>query len=362
MATSIDDFKDEVSDEVSAILAGDFSVEASTTKSVPHSGDPAITFPNLDNKTLKTKILESCVLYIDIRRSTELNLQHKPQTVSKLYSAFVRAMTRCAQRNGGHVRGIIGDRVMCLFDTEGCFVNAVETAQSMNSVARHVINKHFNANEISCGIGIDYGRMLVTKTGFRRHGHEQQNYRNLVWLGRPANVASKLTDLAGKEGESRSQPVVRVAQKPDPLSGLGLAGGLGGHLGIPSAVTNLTGGLLGQTNALAAALGAPQPNDWQWRDVPLKDFLEGFKRNYATGEWTHVLPRLEAFYLNEQSVTVRPATPRILMTKVVYDGYRAAQPNAKSITERWYKEYALKVPGYTGKVYGGDVIWLAFSH
>jgi adenylate cyclase len=56
MAGSIEDFKKQVSDEVAAILAGDFSVGTTTTTSVPHSGDPAITFPNLDNKTLKTKI------------------------------------------------------------------------------------------------------------------------------------------------------------------------------------------------------------------------------------------------------------------------------------------------------------------
>ena len=353
MAGSLEDFKTEVSDEVAAILAADFTVTATATKSVPHSGDPVITFPNLDAKTLKTKILESCVLYIDIRRSTELNLQHKPHTVSKLYSAFVRAMTRCAQRNNGHVRGIIGDRVMCLFDSDNCFVDAVETAQSMNSVAKYVINKHFKANEVSCGIGIDYGRMLVTKTGFRRHGHEQQNYRSLVWLGRPANVASKLTDLAGKAGETRQEPIVQVAQKPDPLMSLGLnaLGALrfgGSSNGVLQA--------LAQTPALASSV-----DDWQWRDVELKEFIDGFEKNYVTGEWTHKLPRLQSFFLSSRTVTIRSTTPTILMTKAVFEGYKAARPDASSTKEGWYKERALKVSGYSGKVYGGDVIWTTFT-
>ena len=105
-------------------------------------------------------------------------------------------MTRCARHNDGHVRGIIGDRVMVIFDRKDCFRNAVECAITMNSVAKYVINKHFRNGEVICGIGIDTGKMLATKTGIRRKGSEQSNYRNLVWLGRPANIASKLTDLA----------------------------------------------------------------------------------------------------------------------------------------------------------------------
>src|SRR5690606_1769140 len=49
-----------------------------------------------------------------------------------------------------------------------------------------------------CGIGIDYGQMLITKAGAARRGAEREFYRSLVWLGRPANVASKLTDIANK--------------------------------------------------------------------------------------------------------------------------------------------------------------------
>jgi hypothetical protein len=56
--------------------------------------------------------------------------------------------------------------------------------------------------------------MLATKTGIRRHGEQQGNYRNLVWLGRPANVASKLTDLANKPGEGFNVPMVSVAYDP----------------------------------------------------------------------------------------------------------------------------------------------------
>jgi class 3 adenylate cyclase len=174
-------------------LRPNFQIGITNTDIVPHSNDAAITFPNMDAKAQGAKLIDTCVLYIDIRRSTDLNLSHRPTTVAKLYSAFIRAMTRVARYYKGHVRGIIGDRLMVIFDRKDAFVNAVNCAIAMNTVSKHIINRHFKANEVACGIGIDCGKMLATKTGVRRHGNEQVNYRNLVWLGRPANIASKLT-------------------------------------------------------------------------------------------------------------------------------------------------------------------------
>ena len=193
--------KTDVSEEVAAILSSDFAIDVTNTQIVPHSSDGTITFPNLDNKSQGTKLIKFAVLYVDMRRSTQLSLQHRRHTVAKLYSAFVRAMTRCAGQFGGEVRGIIGDRVMILFNSTNCFTAAVDTAILINSVCRYTINKHFVHNEVTFGIGIDYGRMLATKTGIRRHGAAQQSYRSLVWLGRPANIASKLTDNANKDEE-----------------------------------------------------------------------------------------------------------------------------------------------------------------
>jgi hypothetical protein len=64
--------------------------------------------------------------------------------------------------------------------------------------------------KVSFGIGIDYRRMLATKTGIRHHSSAQQCYRSLVWLGRPANVASKLTDNANKPEKAREVVKLKV--------------------------------------------------------------------------------------------------------------------------------------------------------
>lgn len=315
--TKMSDLRDELAGEVETILSDAFTISTTNTNVVPHSDDVAITFPNLDAKSQSCKLIDTCVLYIDIRRSTELSIQHRPKTVAKLYSAFVRAMTKCARHYGGHVRGIIGDRVMVIFDCDDCFAKAVDCAILMNGTAKYVINKHFKHNEVECGIGIDSGRMLVTKTGFRRNGVQRANYRNLVWLGRPANVASKLTDIANKKGENIDLVVVRTAYAQNMFA------------------------------------------DWVWYDEYPHNFVKNL--DVTAGKVSHKNPYYQSHYISEESYETRPDTPPILMTMPVYNGFKAARPDDATIKNGWFKKVAVEVSGYTGDVYGGDVHFKAFK-
>jgi adenylate cyclase len=311
------ELKNDVSEEVSTILSSDFAIEVTNTQTVPQSSDGAITFPNLDNKSQGTKLIESTVLYVDMRRSTQLSLQHRRHTVAKLYSAFVRAMTRCAGQFGGEVRGIIGDRVMIIFNSGDCFTAAVDTAILINSVCSYVINKHFVHNEVTFGIGIDYGRMLATKTGIRRHGAAQQSYRSLVWLGRPANIASKLTDNANKEEETIDLVIVNVAY--------------------------LRGGQLVYFEEIPHLLVNSFTYD------PLRRLM------------VHRDPTFHSFHTITRKHVTKAATPSILMTKRVYDGFRQARPNAPCLANGWFAPVNLRIPGYTEQAYGGNVIYTLFK-
>jgi class 3 adenylate cyclase len=376
------ELRSELVDEVSSILANDFTIEVTNTNYVPGSDDPAITFPNLDTKTQGTKLIETCVLYIDIRRSTDLNLSHKPRTVAKLYSAFVRAMTRTARHHDGHVRGIIGDRVMVIFDKEDAFINAVNCAIAMNTISQHVINTHFKANEVKCGIGIDSGKMLATKTGIRRHGDEQANYKSLVWLGRPANIASKLTDIANKSSEHGTRWTVNVAYDPPPLPWAGL---LSESFGIPPAQSQSP-----WTGLFAGSPGVPSPqpqspwtglfsgrdvppvpttsplstsqNNWQWKEVSLKEFVSQLEVKYAPTRIVHKDAQFGSFFLSDQFVQTRDATPPILMTKSVWDGFRRGKQEDPAVRENMFKKVKVSgLLGYDGEVYGGDVIFPALK-
>jgi adenylate cyclase len=375
---ALKDLRAEIDDEVSTLLASDFAIEVTNTQYVPSASDAAITFPDVTARSQGTKLIETCVLYIDIRRSTELSFKHHAPTVARLYTAFVRAMTRVARHYGGHVRGIIGDRVMVIFDRDKCFTNAVSCAIAMNSVATYIINKRFKANEVECGIGIDFGRMLATKTGVRRHGVEQANYRSLVWLGRPANTASKLTDLANKPELVEEVPVARVAYErtagfagvldalgisppsnPSPYSNNNLSA-LGALFDPPPARNTLgtnpsaMGGLFG----LAAAAPSNSEPAWEWKDVPLKDFVSKLDVEHGPFRIVHKDPSFKSFYITTETRTKRVATPAILMTAEVWKGFRSEQPNNNAVTKNLFKRVGVRTPGYQGVVFGGNVIFL----
>ena len=83
---------------------------------------------------------------------------------------------------------------------------AVNAARAMQTLNDYSLNKHLKENVngkiIECGIGIDYGKILVTKVGmYGTEGNaEKENETSFVWVGNATNHASKYSDLAD-EGE-----------------------------------------------------------------------------------------------------------------------------------------------------------------
>ncbi|MEO7522335.1 MAG: adenylate/guanylate cyclase domain-containing protein [Gemmatimonas sp.] len=210
MPMTLQDFLSDADAEVRAIIAAEFKIEVVETTTVPSFDDPAITYDNRDTQVKRCKLLESCVLYVDIRNSSTISAERQSVTLARMYSTFVRMMIKCARHYGGRVRNIIGDRVMVVFDRQDCFVNAVRTAILCQTVAQKIIDRRITSFAFKCGVGIDFGKMLIVKAGASRRGAEMEFYRSHVWLGRPANVASKLTDIAAKPRVIKSGGYLRV--------------------------------------------------------------------------------------------------------------------------------------------------------
>lgn len=319
------ELKEELTKDVQAILSNDFNVTVVDTQQVPTISDTSITYPNLDTKEMKAKKIRTCVLYIDIRKSTELNLKHKPITLTKLYGAFMRSMVKAAQYYDGKVRNIIGDRVMVVFDEKDCFKNAVNTSILLNSIAKYILNKYFKNNEITCGIGIDYGRMLVSKGGIVKNGDDNAPYKSLVWLGRPANVASKLTDLANKEVEIRNKI---------------------NH---------------GYFYIIDSRDGKKRSYYLSFEKFFSERYI--YKYNMVQQEaksgsyyWFYSF-NFSAFPVTKDAeVTSKYNTPEILMTEIVYNEYKKACPNNKDILNEWWKEQNKNL--YEGHaIYGGNIFF-----
>lgn len=185
-----------------------------TSSKVPSLSDSDLTYESGDAK--KGKCIETCVLFVDIRNSVELTREHDTETMGRIYTAFTKGVLNAAREHNGYVRNIIGDRVMVVFPVNNCFVNAVNCAITINHISQ-MINEVFTSVDFHCGIGIDYGEMRVIKVGIERRGNENAENKGLVWVGKPANLASRLTDFAGKTVEDEFYNVTGDFYHYDPL-------------------------------------------------------------------------------------------------------------------------------------------------
>jgi adenylate cyclase len=305
----IKELRDELKEEVQSINSTKFIHEITTTKLVPVVDDPAITYPNLVTRIQKSKLLTSAVLFVDMRGSTGMSMKHDADALAGVYASFVRAMSKCAHYYNGHVRNIIGDRVMVVFDRENCFRNAVNAAILMNSIVKYVLNKEISLVTIKAGIGIDFGPMLVTKTGVIKQGNENDANKALVWLGKPANVASKLTDSANK---ANGEPELKIIQHH--------------YYSYDGHYADYT-----------------FPIDWFLNDLKME-----------AGRLMHQDTTITGF---NKAYTAQATNPPILFTKYFYDLYVKEHPNQKDIGKGWWKEVSVSIPGYPNKIMGGDVIF-----
>jgi len=324
---AIKDLLDEIEKDVKDMKSLNF--EYSSTNSVPSRHDNSFTFESGKDKTGKT--LESCVLYVDIRNSVDLNKKHHTQTMGRIYSIFSKSMLKVAKYHSGAVRNIIGDRVMIVFPSKDCFTNAVDCAISIYHVSEYLINKVFSDVDFKCGIGIDYGELNIVKVGIRRVGTENFDNKNLVWAGYPANVASRLTDVANKEIDNTK---IKVTYYPYDFSSFG---GIGSILGIkpktPSKIyQDYTTTKLHNHEDFSKALS----------------FNETLGVCYSGG-------KLVKFEKIENKIKYPP----ILMSEEVFKGFKAANPNRNSIKNNYWEEVSNEgVKNITSKVFGGTINWV----
>ncbi len=159
----------------------------------------------------KTYSIVAAILFVDIRKSTYLTENSQAKSMVKIYRSFMRMAVDCVRKNGGVTRQFLGDRIMGVFidsvDESGLIVEkavdkAINTARSLLTVIDYSLNKYLkskvNGKIIECGIGVDYGKVLVTQVGM--YGVEQdenkENEVDCVWVGSTTNHASKYSDLA----------------------------------------------------------------------------------------------------------------------------------------------------------------------
>lgn len=149
--------------------------------------------------TFKNGFYVNCsAIFVDIRDSSSLPSVHRRPTLAKIYRTYISEIVAIMNGNlqCSEIR-IDGDCIGGIFNTTSKphMDNLIGVAARINSLVK-VLNYKFSKKgikNIRIGIGIDYGRALMIKSGYSGSGLNE-----LVWMGEVVNQASKLCDNANK--------------------------------------------------------------------------------------------------------------------------------------------------------------------
>ena len=141
-------------------------------------------------------VLEGTVLYADLDESTDLVNQKKPEFAAEVYKAFLGCAARIIRAEGGEITGYDGDRIMAVFIGGRKNSKAARAGLKINYAVLKIINPALdrqypnNRYTVKHQVGIDTSQLLVARTGIR-------GANDLVWVGRAANYAAKLSERSG---------------------------------------------------------------------------------------------------------------------------------------------------------------------
>lgn len=151
--------------------------------------------------------IELAMLFIDIRESTKIVDGFRRITAARMYKSFIWGVARIAKNNGGELRSFNGDGILVVFSGDYKCNHAAKAALQMAWFFKKVLKPEVEAYmknnsklqdiELSFGVGIDVGKVLIVRGGFKG-----ENNNDLVWIGNATNYAVKLSGIKGLEEDN----------------------------------------------------------------------------------------------------------------------------------------------------------------
>ncbi|MDK2760992.1 MAG: adenylate/guanylate cyclase domain-containing protein [Sphingopyxis sp.] len=137
--------------------------------------------------------LTGTVLYADLSQSTAMVETKKPEFAAEVYKCYLHCAAKIVKSQGGVITSYDGDRIMAVYIGDKKNTRAVKTGLKINWACKNIIqpalNKPWKTDYIlKHTVGIDTSDLFVARTGVRGDN-------DLVWVGRAANWAAKLSDL-----------------------------------------------------------------------------------------------------------------------------------------------------------------------
>ena len=176
-------------DELRSDVAEMFSKQWKTTdgQKVPGPGDITL------GANAATTI-DGVVLYADLDESTALVERKKETFAAAVYKSFLRCAARIIRSEGGTITAYDGDRIMSVFVGEFKNSCAARSALKINYACKNIIQpelkKIYSKSDyvLRHTVAVDASKLFVAQAGIR-------GSNDLVWIGRAANHAAKMTTL-----------------------------------------------------------------------------------------------------------------------------------------------------------------------
>lgn len=141
--------------------------------------------------------LDAVYLYADMADSTGLARDFPRATAAKVVRAFLTGACGVINAKGGEIRSFDGDRVMAIFVGSAKNTSAVDCALKIHHVVAKIVRPRLETSfpslvekgyELRHCVGIASGEALIVRGGVR-------GSNDLVSIGRPPNVAAKLSEI-----------------------------------------------------------------------------------------------------------------------------------------------------------------------
>lgn len=178
---------DELSTEVAGIINTPWNLRQG--RQVPSTSDVALSGGAVE--------IDATFLYADLANSSKIAKELDRRVASKIYKAFLAGSCRIIKASGGTIVSFDGDRVLGIFYGNSKNSSASTCGRKIQYLVHQIIKPKFESKydsvknasfTIRHGVGIDTGTVLGVRAGVR-------GSNDLVWVGRPPNLAAKLSDI-----------------------------------------------------------------------------------------------------------------------------------------------------------------------
>ena len=155
--------------------------------------------------------VHGAVLYADLDGSTQLVDTKKHWFAAEIYKTYLVCAARIIESEGGSITAYDGDRIMAVYTGKKRHGKAVRSAFKIDFAVKEIINPavaelYPDTNyRVRQSVGIDASELFVARTGIR-------GANDLVWVGRAANHAAKLSARSGPVTQITAEVYERLDQ------------------------------------------------------------------------------------------------------------------------------------------------------